>query len=406
MGMAFAAAIILIYMLVVVEFGNFSLPAIIMAPIPLTLVGIIPGHWLFGAEFTATSMIGFIALAGIIVRNSILLVDFTKHEIEDGRPVTDSVLLACKARTRPIVVTALALVGGSGVIIFDPIFKGMAISLAFGVLVSTVLTLVVIPLGAISVRKAFAEKSINRSGEAVYADLPYDPILEGEYEGAEVDPDREKGLIDYLAAALNFIWIFIVSMLVAFWDFLVALFKSLLRLFSGKSDDKSPPSPATTSGGSAPAPAPISAEQKPLPPAEPPKSDPEPEVRESVSVDTSDSSGHSETETTSTETPSDKVDKTPKAQPREVEQSEVESLTTADSGVESDKVSVGSAPVNKVDRPKTEKKKPAKKTSTVTKKSVNKESKRKKSMAKKTAVAPKSAHRRGIRLKSDIDDES
>ena len=234
MGMAFGVAIILIYMLVVMEFGNFSLPAVIMAPIPLTLVGIIPGHWLFGAEFTATSMIGFIALAGIIVRNSILLVDFTKHEVAAGRPVTDSVLLACKARTRPIVVTALALVGGSAVIIFDPIFKGMAISLAFGVLVSTILTLVVIPLGAITVRKSFAEKTVDASGATVYAELPYDPILEGDYKQDDDDDDGEKGLIDYLSIALSFIWIFMLSMVLALRDFMFDLIRSVVRLFTHK----------------------------------------------------------------------------------------------------------------------------------------------------------------------------
>jgi len=148
---------VLIYMLVVIEFKNFIFPSIIMAPIPLTLVGIIPGHWFFGAEFTATSMIGWIALAGIIVRNSILLVDFTKHEVERGVHVIDAVINSCQARTRPIVITALALVGGSSVILSDPIFEGMAISLLFGVVVSTVLTLFVIPLGCISAKKAFPE---------------------------------------------------------------------------------------------------------------------------------------------------------------------------------------------------------------------------------------------------------
>lgn len=150
MGLAFMVAMVLIYLLVVWLFGNFLVPAIIMAPIPLTLLGIVPGHWLLNAEFTATSMIGWIALAGIIVRNSILLVDYSIHELQKGTPIQDAVILACKTRTRPIMITAFALVGGSGVILFDPIFQGMAISLLFGVLVSTLLTLVVIPLGCIS----------------------------------------------------------------------------------------------------------------------------------------------------------------------------------------------------------------------------------------------------------------
>jgi uncharacterized membrane protein YdfJ with MMPL/SSD domain len=155
MGAAFGVALILIYILVVWEFGNFRIPLVIMAPIPLTLLGIIPAHALMfslglGGEFTATSMIGWIALAGIIVRNSILLVDFSIHEIQRGIPVAESVIRACKIRTRPILITALALVAGSSVIITDPIFQGMAISLLSGVLVSTVLTLIVIPLGCVA----------------------------------------------------------------------------------------------------------------------------------------------------------------------------------------------------------------------------------------------------------------
>ncbi|MEZ5722249.1 MAG: efflux RND transporter permease subunit [Paracoccaceae bacterium] len=154
MGLAFAVALILIYILVVWEFGNFTIPAIVMVPIPLTLIGIVPGHWLFGASFTATSMIGFIALAGIIVRNSILLVDFSLHAVKAGMRVQDAVIYSCQTRTRPIIITALALIVGSSVILSDPIFQGMAISLMFGGLVSTLLTLVVIPLGCVSFSQA------------------------------------------------------------------------------------------------------------------------------------------------------------------------------------------------------------------------------------------------------------
>ncbi|MET0067407.1 MAG: efflux RND transporter permease subunit [Candidatus Thiodiazotropha sp.] len=161
MGAAFAVALVLIYMLVVGMFGNFLVPAIIMAPIPLTLLGIVPGHLIFNAQFTATSMIGFIALAGIIVRNSILLVDFAVEEVRRGIDVREAVLLSCKARTRPIMITAFALMGGASVILSDPIFQGMAVSLLFGVFVSTVLTLVVIPLGCVS-----AANSLKRIAEA------------------------------------------------------------------------------------------------------------------------------------------------------------------------------------------------------------------------------------------------
>jgi len=162
MGIAFMAALALIYILVVWEFGNFRIPALIMSPIPLTLLGIIPAHAIFfangwGGEFTATSMIGWIALAGIIVRNSILLVDFSIHEVQKGVPVAEAVIAACKTRTRPILITAFALVFASTVIFFDPIFQGMAISLASGVLVSTILTLVVIPLGCVLAAKSLCE---------------------------------------------------------------------------------------------------------------------------------------------------------------------------------------------------------------------------------------------------------
>lgn len=158
MGIAFGVALVGIYMLVVWAFGNFVIPAIIMSPIPLTLLGIVPGHWLLDAEFTATSMIGWIALAGIIVRNSILMVDFTMHSFRTGTPLLEAVILSAKSRTRPILITALALVLGSAVILLDPIFQGMAVSLLFGVFISTLLTLVVIPLGCISAgEKVFME---------------------------------------------------------------------------------------------------------------------------------------------------------------------------------------------------------------------------------------------------------
>lgn len=172
MGAAFAVALLLIYMLVVGMFGNFVVPAIIMAPIPLTLLGIIPGHWLVGllsggnAYFTATSMIGFIALAGIIVRNSILLVDFAIEEVRQGIDVKEAVLRACKARTRPIMITAFALIGGASVILTDSIFQGMAISLMFGVFVSTVLTLVVIPLGCVSAAASLRQIAADRDAAA------------------------------------------------------------------------------------------------------------------------------------------------------------------------------------------------------------------------------------------------
>ena len=146
MGIAFAAVLVLIYVLVVAWFKNFITPLIIMAPIPLTLVGILPGHWIFGAFFTATSMIGFIALSGIIVRNSILLVDFVQLEQANGMSLKDAVIKAGAVRFRPIVLTALAVVVGSFVMILDPIFQGLAIAMMFGAVVATILTLIIVPI--------------------------------------------------------------------------------------------------------------------------------------------------------------------------------------------------------------------------------------------------------------------
>ena len=178
MGIAFIAALILIYMLIVAQFGNFILPAIVMAPIPLTLIGIVPGHWIMNAEFSATSMIGFIALAGIIVRNSILLVDFAREAVmEHGMSVIDAVIHSCEARTRPIAITALALIGGSSVIVSDPIFQGMGVSLIFGGLVSTILTLLVIPLGCISAGKALCTDD-DGSGGSCGGAMKDDPAIQ------------------------------------------------------------------------------------------------------------------------------------------------------------------------------------------------------------------------------------
>ncbi len=146
MGLAFAVVLVLIYVLVVGWFRSFVTPLIIMAPIPLTLIGILPAHALGGVFFTATSMIGFIALAGIIVRNSILLVDFINIELAAGESLEDAVVKAGVVRFRPIALTALALVVGGFVILLDPIFQGLAVALISGVVVATALTLVVIPL--------------------------------------------------------------------------------------------------------------------------------------------------------------------------------------------------------------------------------------------------------------------
>jgi multidrug efflux pump subunit AcrB len=146
MGLAYVVGLVLIYLLVVAQFRSYAVPLIIMAPIPLTIIGVMPGHALLGANFTATSMIGMIALAGIIVRNSILLVDFVNQKVAEGVDLREAILESAAARAKPIALTGLAAMIGAFFILDDPIFNGLAISLIFGIFVSTLLTLVVIPV--------------------------------------------------------------------------------------------------------------------------------------------------------------------------------------------------------------------------------------------------------------------
>jgi len=146
MGIAYLFGMILIYLLVVSQFKSYIIPLIIMAPIPFTIIGVMPGHALLGQEFTAPSMIGMIALAGIIVRNSILLVDFINHETAKGMPFKQAVIHSGAVRAKPIILTGLAAMIGAFFIIGDPIFAGLAVSLIFGIMISTVLTLIVIPV--------------------------------------------------------------------------------------------------------------------------------------------------------------------------------------------------------------------------------------------------------------------
>ncbi len=146
MGAAYAVGLVLIYLLVVAQFGSYLTPLIIMAPIPLTIIGVMPGHALLGSQYTATSMIGMIALAGIIVRNSILLVDFIHVQVASGMAFKEAVVSSAITRAQPIALTGLAAMMGAFFILDDPIFNGLAISLIFGIFVSTMLTLVIIPV--------------------------------------------------------------------------------------------------------------------------------------------------------------------------------------------------------------------------------------------------------------------
>ncbi len=172
MGAAFAIALLAIYFLVVGQFKSFKLPLVILTPVPLTLIGIMLGHWLFDAPFSATSMIGFIALAGIIVRNSILLVDFIRHADCENCALREVLLEAGSVRFKPILLTAIAAMIGAAVILTDPIFQGLAISLLFGLASSTLLTVLVIPAIYIALRddgKPLPEDKVERDEEEVEA---------------------------------------------------------------------------------------------------------------------------------------------------------------------------------------------------------------------------------------------
>jgi multidrug efflux pump subunit AcrB len=174
MGLAYAVGLVLIYLLVVAEFGSYVTPLVIMAPIPLTIIGVMPGHALLGSQFTATSMIGMIALAGIIVRNSILLVDFINLQVRNGVPFARAVVDAASTRAKPIALTALAAMLGAVFILDDPIFNGLAISLLFGILISTLLTLVVIPVlyFAVNRRRFAAGDAATSPAAAATSDSP------------------------------------------------------------------------------------------------------------------------------------------------------------------------------------------------------------------------------------------
>ena len=234
MGIAFAVALVLIYILVVWEFGNFRLPAIIMAPIPLTLIGIVPGHWLFGASFTATSMIGFIALAGIIVRNSILLVDFSQQSVRNGMEVKDAVIHACCTRTRPIIITAMALMVGSSVILSDPIFQGMAISLMMGGLVSTLLTLVVIPLGCVRFSSALTGKDDDGGTTPTGAPTPTPPAPASAPLASDTRSDRSlvktsgsvvSGVLDAVMIVVEAVVAMVVALVKILFGWIAAPFR-------------------------------------------------------------------------------------------------------------------------------------------------------------------------------------
>ncbi len=186
LGTAFAVVLLVIYLLIIGWFQNFKVPFVMMTAIPLSLIGILAGHWLMGAFFTATSMIGLIALAGIMVRNSVLLIDFINLRLKDGTPLQDAVIEAGAVRTTPILLTAGTVVIGAVVILFDPIFQGLAISLMGGTIASTVLTLVIVPLIFYMTEKhKYIQVKTQNPGEN---EIRNHPVRKGVSSGTATDP--------------------------------------------------------------------------------------------------------------------------------------------------------------------------------------------------------------------------
>jgi multidrug efflux pump subunit AcrB len=178
MGLAYAVGLVLIYLLVVAEFRSYVVPLVIMAPIPLTLIGILPGHALSGVFFTAPSMIGLIALAGIVVRNSILLVDFIQLAEARGRTLRQAIVEAGAVRFRPIALTAAAVVVGGVVMVTDPIFQGLAVALMSGAVVATVLTMIVVPVLYWELRRRALGRESGGASRREPPSLALVPVLE------------------------------------------------------------------------------------------------------------------------------------------------------------------------------------------------------------------------------------
>ncbi|MCK4743629.1 MAG: efflux RND transporter permease subunit [Sulfuriflexus sp.] len=359
MGAAFMVALLLIYGLIVWEFKNFRIGGLIMAPIPLTLIGIIPGHWVLGAEFTATSMIGFIALAGIIVRNSILLVEFVSNEVKRGTPIREAVISAGQTRMRPILITALTLMAGAAAIVTDPIFQGMAASLLFGTAVATILTLVVIPLGCISAQKQFyLMAGITPSGGD--ADCAMN-------DGAQLSRQEQRVAREYAIGDT------LLAGSIAIEKFFRALIAFLVGLFGKKATenndgDNTPPdgSGGSGSGGNG---------------SGDPDGSNDPDVS-SEPDDTIDTESDNSDDGVSNELKVEQ-EETPPPLPADMEKAaEVEEIPQK---VVTKKVVTKKAP---------KKKKPATKKATVTKEKV----------IKKKTAKKKSRARRGIQLKQDIDE--
>lgn len=251
MGLAFMAAMILIYGLIVWEFRDFALAGLIMSPIPVTMIGIATGHWFHGAEFTATSMIGMIALGGIIVRQSILIVEFVKIEVESGVPVKEAAVNGAEIRMRPIFITSLTLMAGAFAILSDPIFNGMAISLLWGAAVGTIGAVLIIPLGCISCRENFyyeTNESCERVVSQKFAEIEGDDVAQLESVDEYKMPLWMR-VYSLVVAAVG--WIVVIGQMVI--NILKMVYGMIMaKFFSSDDDDYLPPSDPTPTPSSPP----------------------------------------------------------------------------------------------------------------------------------------------------------
>ena len=278
MGGAFMAALILVYGLIVWEFKNFALAGIIMSPIPVTLLGIIPGHWILGTEFTATSMIGMIALSGIIVRQSILIVEFVKIEVAKGNEVAEAAVMGAATRMRPIFITTLTTVAGAFTILPDPIFNGMAVSILFGASTATCLAMLIVPLGCISAKKQFYVETADDGTVAVSRAFQIIEHVETtETATAASGPSLLMRLWGGIVSAIS--WVFII--IKAVFTLIGMGFKGIFGKF-GRRAGGTPPPPR---GGGAPPPPPRGGGTPPPPRQPPPRGTPPP-PRESPATGT------------------------------------------------------------------------------------------------------------------------
>jgi hypothetical protein len=360
------------------------------------MIGIVPGHWIMGAEFTATSMIGMIALGGIIVRQSILIVEFVKIEVAKGRPVREAAVAGAEIRMRPIMITSLTLMAGAWAIIFDPIFQGMAVSLLFGAGVATLMAVLIIPLGCISLRRRFYLEEAADSAELV---------LSSKYE--EIEGEAVEAVEEQVAEYKTPLWMRIYSGVIGLFGWIFLILRSVFIMLKmavgailgkfGGSDEPPPPpsSPPPSSPPSSPPPPPASSAGNAAP------------VTETAQEEKVEAEEKTKPQGTAEPEAEAEVRETAAAEKKAAQKKEAAPVEKA-AAVKKAPVSVKRAPAKKpaASKDETEEAKPEVKETTAEEKisAEESESTRKPAPAKKAPSKKTSPRgRRGIRLKVDND---